>query len=95
MPLGAAISLIAKTTAIVALGAVLSSCAASSRVDGVLPSWANPQPQMVEPAQNGTKNSTRQAEALKKRDRQISQIGSKPETTSQNASEVSQTASEE
>jgi hypothetical protein len=95
MPLGAAIRLVAKTTAIVALGPALSSCAASSRVDGVLPAWANSQPQVVEPVQSGTNNSKRQAETRKKRESQISQASSKPETASQSASNPSQSASEE
>jgi hypothetical protein len=74
MPIGASISPIGKVMAIMAVGAALSSCAGSSRVDGVLPSWANPQPQTAEPAQNQTKITKREAEARKKRESQTSQL---------------------
>jgi putative ABC transport system substrate-binding protein len=47
MRLGASISPVTKTIAILAVGAALSACAGSSRVDGVLPSWANPQPEQM------------------------------------------------
>ena len=87
-------SLVAKTIPILTLGAVLSSCAGSSRVDGVLPSWANPQPQIVSPAQDETKNIKKQTEARKRRENQISQAGNKPETTSPMTSQASNAAEE-
>jgi hypothetical protein len=95
MPIGPSISAIGKVIAIMAVGAALSSCAGSSRVDGVLPSWANPQPQTAEPAQNQTKISRREAEARKKRQSQTSQVSSKPESAQQTASQGAQNPSEE
>jgi len=95
MPIGASISPIGRAIATVALGAALSSCAASSRVDGVFPSWANPQPQIVEPAQDQTKITKREAKARKKRESQTSQALSKPESAHQTASQGAQNPSEE
>jgi hypothetical protein len=87
MPIGISISPVGKVMAIMAVGAALSSCAGSSRVDGVLPSWANPQPQTAEPAQNQTKITKREAEGRKKRESQTSQALSKPASAQQTASQ--------
>jgi len=95
MPIGSFISTIGKVIAIMAVGATLSSCAGSSRVDGVLPSWANPQAQTAEPAQNQTKITKREAEARKKRESQTSQALGKPESTQQTGSQAAQNPSEE
>jgi hypothetical protein len=95
MPIGSFISTIGKVIAIMAVGATLSSCAGSSRVDGVLPSWANPQPQTAELAQNQTKITKREAEGRKKRESQTSQALSKPESAQQTASQGAQHPSEE
>ena len=95
MRIGASISAIGKMIAIMAVGAALSSCAGSSRVDGVLPSWANPQTQTAEPAQNQTKISKREAETRKKRESQTSQASSKPESGQKTASQGAQSPSEE
>jgi hypothetical protein len=92
MPIGSFIGPIGMI-AIMAVGATLSSCAGSSRVDGVLPSWANPQPQTAEPAQNQTKITKREAEGRKKRE--TSQALSKPGSAQQTASQGAQHPSEE
>jgi hypothetical protein len=95
MPLGASLSPMGKAIVIMAVAAALSSCVGSSRVDGVVPSWANPQPQTAEPAQNQTKITKREAEGPKKRESQTSQALSKPGSAQQTASQGAQHPSEE
>jgi hypothetical protein len=57
---------LARTVGVVAAGAVVVGCSAATRMDGVLPQWANPQPQVLDMPQNETKRSKYRAEAQRR-----------------------------
>jgi hypothetical protein len=86
-------SMIPKTISVIAFGVALTSCAGSSRVDGILSSTGNPQPQVVETPQPETKRPTQTKHAKKRQEpatsigTQVSQPANKPEVSSASAAE--------
>jgi hypothetical protein len=86
-------SMIPKTISVVAFGVVLTSCAGSSRVGGILSPTENPQPQVVETPQTETKRPIQTKHAKKRQEpgtsigTQVSEPANRQEVSSASAGE--------